>query len=81
VLLLLLLLLQDLAEAGRAQGEFQAKMEKMMGQVIAADTTKEHYRQKVSSADRTALQQPWQDASRLLRALLFCCSADIVCII
>lgn len=46
---------RDLAEAGRMQAEFQAKVEKMMGQVIAADTTKEHYRQK--AADEAAKVQ------------------------
>jgi hypothetical protein len=57
---LLLLLLQELgearrvqeecvAEARRVQDEYQAKVEKIMGQVIAADTSKEHYRQKVRS--------------------------------
>jgi hypothetical protein len=36
-----------LAELRRVQDEYQAKVEKIMGQVIAADTSKEHYRQKV----------------------------------
>jgi hypothetical protein len=60
---LLLLLLQDLSEAGRVQAEFQAKVEKMMGQVIAADTTKEHYRQKVSKDSSAAMMRAtcWVD--------------------
>jgi hypothetical protein len=52
---LLLLLPQELGEAHRVQEEYQAKVEKIMGQVIAADTSKEHYRQKVSGAGGTVV--------------------------
>jgi len=54
--------LQDVAEAARLQGEAQAKVEKAMEQVIAANTAREHVKQKVTETE-TCQNSPIQSVT------------------
>lgn len=80
LLLLLLPAPQDIAEGGRCQLEAQAKLEKAMEQMIAANTAKEHARQKVRGANAGPVRLLQVAESRCLqrvamRSLLTACAA------